>query len=210
MKKWSIVILLAFWITTPQAEEREDFKDVVLATPALIEQIKQGGYVIYMRHGKTNTRIPDQVPIDLNDCATQRPLTDEGLAEVAQIGRWFKQLGIPYSAVYASPLCRAEQTARATFGDDVTIEINLQYTAALTTAEKQPIIAKTYELLSSPVDKGTNRVLVAHGPNLVEMMRYFPPEGSIVFYKPLADQGFEYLGTITPDHWPQLLKQMGF
>ncbi|WP_052501477.1 histidine phosphatase family protein [Thiomicrospira microaerophila] len=184
----------------------DEFKAVVTADRALIEQVRQGGYVIYMRHGKTDTAQPDQVPIDLNDCTTQRPLSKQGLDELHLIASYFKQLYIPYTPVHSSPLCRAKQTAEIVFGSPVIIEENLQYTAALTTREKQPIIERTRALLSKPVAKGTNRVLVAHGPNLVEMMSYFPPEGSIVFFRPLGAEGFAYLATITPQDWSVLLK----
>lgn len=180
-----------------------------LADVALIERAKQGGLVIYMRHGATNTDIPDQVPIDLNNCATQRPLTEAGLAEVSQIGQWIRQIGLPYSKVYASPLCRAKQTAIATFGEPIQVDIDLQYVAALTTEQKKPIIARTHALLSKPTEVGTNRVIVAHGPNLVETMMYFPPEGTLVFLEPLDKEGFRYLGSIPPKHWPALLKALG-
>lgn len=181
-----------------------------LADVALIERVKQGGLVIYMRHGATNTDIPDQVPIDLNNCATQRPLTEAGLAEVRQIGHWIRQIGLPYSKVYASPLCRAKQTALATFGEPVQIDLNLQYVAALTSEEKKPIIARTLELLAKPTEAGTNRVIVAHGPNLVETMMYFPPEGTLVLIEPRDKEGFRYLGSIPPKHWPALLKALGY
>ncbi len=180
-----------------------------LADVALIERAKQGGLVIYMRHGATNTDIPDQVPIDLNNCATQRPLTEAGLAEVSQIGQWIRLIGLPYSKVYASPLCRAKQTAIATFGEPIQVDIDLQYVAALTTEQKKPIIARTHALLSKPTEVGTNRVIVAHGPNLVETMMYFPPEGTLVFLEPLDKEGFRYLGSIPPKHWPALLKALG-
>lgn len=207
----SLIVLLMglpLWVQANKVEADGAVFKEKLATPAVIRQAQQGGLVLYMRHGKTDTKIPDQVPIDLNNCATQRPLTEVGLAEAKQIGLWFKQLSIPYNQVLASPLCRAKQTAVATFGEPIKVEVNLQYTAALTTEEKQPIIAKTRELLSSQVESGTNRILVAHGPNMVEMLAYFPPEGTIVFIRPLGNKGFEYLGSITPAHWPLLLKQM--
>lgn len=209
---WSFALLLLIiplWAQANKTESATETFSENLVTADIIKLAQQGGLVLYMRHGKTDTKIPDQVPIDLKNCATQRPLTAEGLAEVKQIGVWFKQLAIPYSDVFASPLCRAKQTAIAAFGESITVEVNLQYTAALTTEEKQPIIKKTYELLTRPLKQGENRVLVAHGPNLVEMMAYFPPEGTIVFIRPLGDKGFEYLGSIPPKHWPVLLKQLG-
>jgi phosphohistidine phosphatase SixA len=187
----------------------DEFKDIVTANAQLIEQVRQGGYVIYMRHGKTDTSKPDQVPIDLADCASQRPLSAQGIEELHQIAANFKLLAIPYQPALVSPLCRAKQTAEIVFGAPVKIEVDIQYTAALTTSQKQPIIKRTHALLSKPVATGTNRVLVAHGPNLVEMMKYFPPEGSLVFFKPLGEQGFKYLATITPADWSSLLKQLG-
>lgn len=74
---------------------------------------------------------------------------------------------------------------------------------------KKPIIARTHALLSKPTEVGTNRVIVAHGPNLVETMMYFPPEGTLVFLEPLDKEGFRYLGSIPPKHWPALLKALG-
>jgi phosphohistidine phosphatase SixA len=193
----------------PSSEKVRDQFNEKLADASLIERAKQGGLVIYMRHGATNTDIPDQVPIDLNNCTTQRPLTEAGLAEVRQIGHWVRQIGLPYAKVYDSPLCRAKQTALAAFGEPIQVDLNLQYVAALTTEEKKPIIARTLELLAKPTQPGTNRIIVAHGPNLVETMMYFPPEGTLVFIEPLGQDGFRYLGSIPPSYWPDLLKTLG-
>lgn len=207
-KTFALSFMLLFSSQGLVYSEHPDF-DARAITTEILQKAQQGGLVIYMRHGATDTNIPDQVPIDLNDCATQRPLTQAGLDEAKQIGHGFRQLNIPFSKVYSSPLCRAIETAQATFQTDITVDENLKYTAALTTAEKQPIIARTFELLSKPVAPGTNRILVAHGPNLVETMKYFPPEGTLVFFKPLGNNQFEYLASITPDDWKTLLKTLG-
>ncbi|WP_127469963.1 histidine phosphatase family protein [Thiomicrorhabdus aquaedulcis] len=209
MKKWITLTLFTLFFTFRPAMASDEFKSVVIANAQLIEQVRQGGYVIYMRHGKTDTAQPDQAPINLSDCTTQRPLSQEGLAELKQISTYFKLLALPYEPPLVSPLCRAMRTAEIVFGQPIKVDINLQYTAALTTRQKQPIIKRTLELLSEPVASGTNRILVAHGPNLVEMMKYFPPEGSMVFFRPMGAQGFEYLATITPNDWLDLLKQLG-
>ncbi len=42
--------------------------------------------MLYMRHGKTDPRQPDLSPMDLDDCDTQRPLTDEGRREITAVG----------------------------------------------------------------------------------------------------------------------------
>ena len=179
-------------------------------TPATLEDlaaIREGGYVLFIRHGPTDSSQPDHVPIDLNDCGTQRPLSAEGRGIMQRVAERFHQAGIPYNEVYSSPLCRAYQTAAIIFGEDgYRIEQNLMYVAALTTPEKQPIIARTHELLSTPVAAGSNRILVAHGPNMVEVMDYFPVEGTLVIIRPRADGStFDYVASIEPEHWSTLL-----
>ncbi|WP_052063615.1 histidine phosphatase family protein [Nitrincola sp. A-D6] len=179
------------------------------ATPEQLKQIQKGGYVLFVRHGPTDSSYPDRVPIDLNDCTTQRPLTDAGRALMAQVGEYIRQADIPIGEIYSSPLCRAKETADLLFAQtNYEVDDELMYVAALTDTEKQPIIARTQFLLSSAVPPGHNRVLVAHGPNMVEVMEYFPVEGSLVIIE--ADEvqkQFTYIASIEPDHWPRLLAE---
>jgi len=177
------------------------------ATQAQFEAIKQGGYVLFIRHGPTDSSQPDQVPVDLNDCTTQRPLSDTGREIMQRVGQYFHQSAIPFDKVYSSPLCRAYETSEILFGQGgYEVDPNLLYVAALTSDEKKPIVARTQELLSTPTAADTNRILVAHGPNMVEVMEYFPVEGTLVIIRPHADgSGFDYIASIEPDHWANLL-----
>lgn len=180
------------------------------ATPELFEQLRAGGYVLYLRHGKTDSSIPDEVPVDLDDCDSQRPLTDEGHKQMALIGEALQALQLPMNPIISSPFCRALESTAAAFGQDsYSVEEMLMYTAALTSEEKQPVLETTHRLLSQPQPKGSNRVLVAHGPNLAEIINYFPPEGSLVIFRPLGKDGFEYLASVLPDQWPELLAAKG-
>lgn len=177
-------------------------------TPALIKQLRAGGYVLYMRHGNTDTSRPDRVPsVDLNDCSTQRPLTEEGVRVVARVGEAIRKAKIPVGEIFSSPLCRAKESAAAAFGANFTVNNLLMYTANMTSEEKKPVIEQTRALLSAAVPAGTNRVLVAHAPNLMDLMGYFPkPEGTLVIFRPLGDGGFEYLGNIAPQQWQEVLR----
>lgn len=177
-------------------------------TPQLIKQLRAGGYVLYLRHGTTDTSRPDRVPsVDLDDCSTQRPLTEEGRRVAAQVGEAIRKAKIPVGEILSSPLCRAKESAAAAFGPNFTVNILLMYTANMTADEKKPVIDKTRALLSAPVPAGTNRVLVAHAPNLMDLMGYFPkPEATLVLFRPLGDGGFEYLGNIAPQQWQEVLR----
>lgn len=176
------------------------------ASSALIADLRKGGYVIYMRHGTSDTTRPDRAPqVDLNDCFTQRPLTEEGRALAARIGAKLVELKIPVDDVISSPLCRAKESAAAAFGNKVRIEEGLMYAGNMTSREKHTALVTTRELLSRPVGATGNRVIVGHAPNLADSMGYFiKPEGSIAIFRPRGIDGFEYLATITPTDWANI------
>ena len=178
------------------------FKEIA-ATDALVEQLRGGGYVVYMRHGPTDTSKPDQVPLNLKDCTKQRPLSTLGERLARAIGKQVVIAKIPVETVYASPLCRAKGTAALVFGEDnYTIDHDLMYTSHLTKAQKIPVIKRTRNLVSTPVEPGKNRFLVAHAPNMYDLMGYFPRlEGTMIVFKPLANNNYEYLGSIKPHDW---------
>lgn len=213
-----IRILLAVWIglalpawaapaAAPAAVNRPAFAEV-LAGPELLGKLRQGGFVLYLRHGSTDNMRADRVPLlDFNDCDSQRPLTEPGRKMALRVGEALRAARIPLAEVLTSPLCRAKESAAAAFPDfTYTIDNNLAYTANLTDAQKAPIIANTRRLLSAPVAAGRNRVLVAHGPNLMDLIGYFPAEGTLVVFRPGSGAGFEYIASIPPGLWPDLLR----
>ena len=183
-----LFLLLIFQLCTPLAMAAGDPVAFVEkpVTRALFDQLRSGGYVLYMRHGSTDKSHPDRAPqVDLNDCSTQRALTAEGREQAAQVGDYIRKAKIPVGEVLSSPLCRAKESAEAAFGH-YDVEINLMYTGNMTDAEKIPINKKTRELLSKPVPAKTNRLIVAHAPNLMDVMGYFPKtEGTVVVFDPM-------------------------
>jgi phosphohistidine phosphatase SixA len=203
--KFLLVALMVFPAIAADPVTPPTFPEHPISTTVL-KQLRGGGYVLYMRHGSTDTTRPDRVPsVDLNDCSTQRPLTEEGRQVSAEVGKAIRKAGIPVGEVLSSPLCRAKESAFAAFGRNFTVDNLLMYTANMTSEEKGPVIERTRALLSAPVPTGSNRVLVAHAPNLMDLMGYFPkPEGTVVVFRH-KDAGFEYLGSITPQQWPELL-----
>lgn len=188
------------------AAEPPDFA-VRLATRAQVQQLREGGHVLYMRHGSTDPTRPDRAPqVDLNDCSTQRPLTEEGRKLAARVGDYLRRAAIPIAEIHVSPLCRARDSARAAFGEVFTIDKLLMYSGNMTDQEKAPVVARTRALIVLPVAPGSNRLILAHAPNLMDVMGYFPkPEGTVVILRPLPGGNFEYVASILPQNWPDLL-----
>lgn len=195
----------------PAAENRiiDDAPEFTVkpATHALLKQLRDGGYVLYMRHGNSDITHPDQLPaVDLNDCSTQRDLTKEGSALSAYIGRKIHRAGIPVGEVISSPLCRAQKTALAAFGTKFSINNSLMYTAGMTAKDKIPVIEATRELISKPVEGKENRVIVSHGQPLIELIGYLPkPEGTIAVFQPMGNLQFKYIASIAPSQWGKLI-----
>jgi phosphohistidine phosphatase SixA len=177
------------------------------ATPELIRKLQGGGYTLYLRHGPTDNTKADRVPaVDMDDCNTQRPLTEEGRALMTKVGEHIRRAKIPFAELRVSPLCRAKDSAAAAFPKfKATIDNNLMYVANFTDAQKAPIIANTRQLLSSPVVANNNRLVLAHAPNLMDLIGYFPKEGTLVVFLPKGKDGFEYVASIPPALWSALL-----
>lgn len=207
MKKLSTLLGLLLICTSALAAELPELPTKI-ATKANLQEIRSGGYVLYLRHGLTDTSHPDRAPqVDLNDCSTQRPLTEDGRKLMVRIGDYIRKAGIPISEVRASPMCRARQSAQAAFGDKFVVDNLLMYSGNMTDQEKAPVVAHTLALLTQPVAAGTNRLILAHSPNLMDTVGYYPrPEGTMVILKPLPGGKVEYIATIMPQHWPDLLQ----
>ncbi|MCC5796594.1 MAG: histidine phosphatase family protein [Methylophaga sp.] len=198
------VFSLVFWFLYPVQADNEF--TIIQADHSTLNKIYQGGLVLYFRHGRTETTIPDDFPVNYQDCSTQRPLSEAGLQELKVIAKHIALLNhLQAREIIVSPFCRARDTADLLFPTHPkSIDILQMYTAMLTKGEKAPIIKRTRELMSKPVAQGENRVIIAHGPNLAEVMGYFPDEADMVIIRPLGD-GYEYLATVSADDWDRLL-----
>ncbi len=191
--------LLLLWSGPVPAEEIEER----LPDAALLDALSEGGYVLFFRHGATDTSNPDAIPVVLEDCSTQRPLTDTGRADMTTVGNELAQTNWPLKEpIHVSIFCRARESAELLFPHrTLELDIDLRYTAALTQAEKAPVLARTRELLATPVEAGQNRVVVAHAPNIAELMPYFPAEGALVILRPLGEGQFRYEATLNVEDW---------
>lgn len=206
-----LVFFAASCCATAQTPSTQAGIKEIPASKELLKNLRSGGYVLYMRHANTDTSKPDAVPkVDLNDCATQRNLNAEGRKVAATLGRHFRAVGIPVSEVIHSPFCRTRETAELAFagsGVKVREELRLAYPSNMTAEEKKPVLEMTRQLISTPVAAGTNRVLVGHAQNLAELSDIFiKPEAAIVIIRPQGEGRYDYVASIVPSAWVDLLK----
>lgn len=167
---------------------------------AMLAALKAGGYVIYLRHDQTDISRSDTDPIDLNDCAKQRPLSDAGRAHARTIGLAFKAADIPIDQVFASPVCRAAETASLAFPDlKRTTPRALVYTLALPKEDLGGAADALRKMLATPPPAGANTVLVGHTTNLKEATGLWPKhEGGALIFRPDGHGAFALAGVIDP------------
>ena len=82
----------------------------------LVKQLRGGGYVLLMRHGSTDSGAGDPPGFRLEDCATQRNLSEQGREEARSVGERLSREHVPIARVYTSPWCRCRETAMLAFG----------------------------------------------------------------------------------------------
>lgn len=76
---------------------------------------REGGNIFLMRHAQTVAGIGDPPGFRLNDCRTQRNLSEAGIAESKQLGERFVQQQVVLHEVRSSAWCRCIDTARYAF-----------------------------------------------------------------------------------------------
>ncbi len=151
------------------------------ADAALWAALKAGGHVAVMRHADA-PGTDDPPGFRLDDCATQRNLSDSGRRQARAIGARFREHGIREAPVYSSQWCRCLETARLLGLGEVKPFPGLNSffrdagPEARQTAEVKALIRELRE--------GPSPVLVTHQVNVTALTGVYPRPGEIVVLRP--------------------------
>jgi phosphohistidine phosphatase SixA len=177
-----------------------------LSGAELLDALKSGGLVIFIRHAETEQDYADQVSAVMGDCSTQRPLSEAGWRQARAIGRAFEALRIPVGEVYSSEYCRAWQTADLAFGryrktPDLNFEPAENYSDEQIAAMRDRMAS---HLAAVPKDGG-NTVLVGHDDPFEAGTGVCPePMGVAFVLKPAGDGHFTVLADVPAEEWTRL------
>src|SRR3989449_1356049 len=170
--------------------------------PALAGELRQGGYVLYIRHTSTDFGQNDAKMTGYEDCANQRNLTDKGRQEARAVGEHIKRLKIPIGRVLASPYCRTMETARLAFGKAQPMQ---QARGGPSRTDDPQRYDGLRKLLASQPSPGTNTVISSHGNPFHAVAG--PPylaEGEIAVVRSQGDSAFAVVGRIRLQDWELL------
>ena len=148
--------------------------------------LRAGGHVALMRHADAPGGVGDPPGFRVDDCATQRNLSEKGREDAEKIGSRLKGEGIAFDKILSSPWCRCIDTARllnlgtveteATFGNVVVLKDQRQ---TLTTGARALIARWT---------AGGNLLVVTHGANIQALTGVWLASGEIVVVKGGSDR----------------------
>jgi phosphohistidine phosphatase SixA len=100
----TVAVLMAAFGLSPAASSAQD-------DARLLDAVRTGKAFAIMRHALA-PGFSDPAGFDVNDCSTQRNLSDEGRAQARAIGDTFRKGGISDANVFSSAWCRCLETAR--------------------------------------------------------------------------------------------------
>jgi broad specificity phosphatase PhoE len=167
------------------------FSCAVQASDELWELLRKGGQVVMIRHSLTEAGAGDPQGFRLEDCSTQRNLSEEGRAHAKRIGEAFRLHRVPVDRVLASPWCRCVETASLAFDKaDILPALSNLFGRS---EHRQKQVEELTKLVGTP-RAGGNLVLVTHGSTILALTRIPVSMGEIMVITPQGDGRFALAG----------------
>ena len=155
----------------------------------MINELKQGGKLIFIRHAYApGGGDPDN--FDINDCNTQRNLSNSGREQANKIGSFFKDNNILIDKIYSSEWCRCKETALIAFNDFENKSFLNSFFSPKFAQNKEPQIKKLKKFIKN-WDGKKNLVFVTHYVVISEILNYGSSSGEMV----ISDKDLKVIDT---------------
>jgi broad specificity phosphatase PhoE len=181
----AVAFLLAGLLTDPAT---------VWADEQVWALLKGGGQVVLIRHAITTPGVGDPPGMRLDDCSTQRNLTDEGRRDARRLGARFGARGIVVDRVLSSPWCRCLETAQLAFG---AVEAWQPLSNLFGRDEARAESVRQMRALVGEMLTGGNVVLVSHGSTISALTGVMPAPAEMVVVSPQGAGRFTVVGRLT-------------
>src|SRR5215203_5644201 len=162
---------------------------IVAVTPAAAdasvawEALRKGGYVALMRHADARGGAGDPAGFKLDDCSTQRNLSERGRADAVAMGAQIRANGISFTRIIRSPWCRCVETAKLM--DLGPVDIEPAFSNAFVLRDRRDELRRDATAILNTWSHGTLMV-VTHGANIQALSGVSPTSAEIVVGDPLT------------------------
>src|SRR5512141_654229 len=99
--RWRVIVLSVLAVVLAMTGFRP-----ASAEDAVWDALRGGGKIVVLRHASTEPGLGDPPGFRLDDCATQRNLSEAGRAEARRIEAAFVRRAVPVARVLSSRWCR--------------------------------------------------------------------------------------------------------
>jgi len=213
-----LTIFVSLFVSSCSSPQKKLARGAVVLDKAyqIVSELKKGGHVIYIQHAKTNPMERDSAPKNMENCATQRNLSESGKAQAKLIGDAFVALDIPVFRVYASPYCRCMSTAEIAFGDAISDGMSviksfdlkgIKYADRHESERRVNVLINMLSTIPRKTDKNT--ILVSHAENIKKAVGYSMSEGDALVVLPMEQEGFKVIAFITSGQWEDIAHTIG-
>jgi len=171
---------------------------ILLALPAYATEagwalLRNGGQTVLLNHANAPGS-GEPANFDIENCRTQRNLSDRGRQQARRIGALVAARSAPAGQVYASRFCRTVETANLVFGESA---VELLDALDLVTGDEDrdtEAFNTILELISGYSGSG-NMFLVTHPENVRVWLSTRSREGEAVIVQP-EGEGLRVLGRV--------------
>ena len=187
------ILLYASVLLTMQLNTAKSHASDPPSEAQLWRALKTGAAIALMRHALApGTGDPPNFVID--DCRTQRNLSNNGRKQATAIGNRFRSHGIRNAEVFTSEWCRCRETAKLLkFSKIRPLKMLNSFFQQFERAESQTEELKSW-LIAHQSNKPT--ILVTHQVNITALTGIFPRSGEIIVVRRRADGRFAVLGSL--------------
>ena len=168
---------------------------IALAVPATAQDLTplEGPGTVALMRRAIAPGTSDPAAFEIDDCSTQRTLSDDGRAQARKIGDMLREAGIGFDQVWSSLWCRAYETAELMdMGEVVPFPpLNSFFDGRGDKAAQTEDVLQALDKL----DPDARVLLVTHQVNITELTGIFPGSGEILATERTED-GLNVVGRV--------------
>jgi phosphohistidine phosphatase SixA len=196
----SIFSLIA--IPMPKALAQAGLQDADIA-----KALRAGDLVMVVRHGATFPDKADTDPLNFDNIAAQRNLSDKGKTLAKAFGDALRQAAVPVGKVYTSKYNRAYETAVIAGFKDIEKTTDLTEGGLIVSPNENNRRAEAFrKMIGTTPAPHTVTILITHQPNIIAALGkdwFDVREGEASIFRP-GDGGYKLVARVQMDEWPRI------